>query len=60
MFANKPEKTISQLHSIQTHGPCISAAVLYHLSYNYMKSHTLGAGQFVGLTLTHERNEKGR
>ena len=37
---------------IRTHGLCVSASVLYHLSY--MKTHTLEAGQFVDFILKHE------
>ena len=44
-------------NGIQTHGLCVSAAVLCHWSYE--DRHTLGAGQFVDFIeiLTRERNE---
>ena len=32
-IANKPEKKFRDFRGIRTHGLCVSAAVLYHLSY---------------------------
>ena len=39
----------------ETHGLCVTAAVIYQLSYE--DPHTLGAGQFGKFILTRERNE---
>ena len=47
-------KKFRDFNGIQTHGVCVSAGMLYHLSY---KAHTLGAGQFVEFILIRERCE---
>ena len=55
----KPEKKIFRASTgIRTHGLCVSAAVLYQLSYG--KTHILGAGQFIEFILTRDRNIEWR
>ena len=43
------EKKCRDFNGIRTHGLCVSAAMLYHLSYEGL---TLGAGQFVEFIFT--------
>ena len=54
VIANKPEKKFRDVKRIWTHGPHVSATVLYQFSYEDPNIETV---QFVEFILTREWNE---
>ena len=51
---SKPEKCFQGFNGVSTHGLCLSAAVLYHLSY---EDPYVGRRPIYGIHRTRERNE---